>query len=238
MEYIINQKPKQKIIDQTRINEINEKIESNVILTPLERELFLQYYIELSRQKLADYLDIDITENPLINRCDLAQHIVGKLLENNNQIQVYPKESQNVFYPTCKGHSFLICIIQNVPYLVDITYRQFFLKQNCSKENYFIKNNKVLIAPDPGFFMINDEESFQIANALVADGYIELTDLVAKKYGDSFYFTKTGDYNYSDIPGHIYLKNMITENYDYAVNDQKFVEMYGNVMKNNDKKTR
>lgn len=229
MEYIIDAKPKLKKIEMQSFLQVKNKIEHNIQLLPSERELFLNYYIQKSRTILSEYLQVDITDDPLVNTCDLAQHIIGKQLESNKNILVFPKESQKVFYPTCIGHSFLICIIQGFPYLIDLTYRQFFLKENCSEENFIYLNNKTLKTPEPGFFMMKDDTSIKIAKKIIENGFIELNLLTAKKYGDSFYFTKTGDSNLFDIHGNIYLNSLMKENHYYAVDDEKFKEMYGKV---------
>jgi len=230
MEYIIESCPKVKKIELEAFSQISEKVNKNIYLTRKERNVFLDYYVSMARNILAQYLQVDITSDSLVNRCDLAQHIIGKLLEKNENILVFPKESQDVFYPTCKGHSFLVCILQNVPYLIDLTYRQFFLRENCLEEKFIKINDMVLKTPDPGFFVLRDNDSKEMAKKLISDGYVELNGEVAKKYGDSFYFTKTGDGHYVDISWKIYFDSLMKENYDYAVDDDRFFELYGKVM--------
>lgn len=230
MEFIIDTKPARKQIDEIKYQELNDKLISNENLTDEEKEVFLDYFVSSTRTILEEYLGIDITLDPLINRCDLAQHIIGKILETNGGVTVYPKESQKVFVPTCTGHSFLICIIQDIPYLIDLTYRQFFLKENCNKERLLIHDNMILRTPDPGFYMVADPYGKSYAEKIISDGYIKLSADVAKKYGDSFYFTKTGRGGYSDISGNIFLNSLLKENHEYAVSDERFNEMYGKVM--------
>ncbi len=230
MEYIIDAEPKYNNVDEEIFLKINYKIKSGILLTDLERKTFLDYYVFISRKILERYLDIDILKDPLVNRCDLAQNIMGKLLEQNENISVFPKETQNTFYPTCTGHSFLVCIIQDVPYLIDLTYRQFYLKENCTIKNFIIKENQVLKSPDPGFFMMNYLNGIDIAQDIIINGYIELNKDVAKKYGDSFYLTKTGYREISNISGNMYLDILLKENHKYAVDDEQFFQMYGKVM--------
>lgn len=230
MEYIINAKPKYKNVDKEKILEIKSKLKSEILLTDLERSVFLDFYVDVSRKALSEYLNVDILNDPLINRCDLAQNIIGKLLEQNEGVYVFPKETQDTFYPTCTGHSFLVCIIQKNAYLIDLTYRQFFVKENCSVNNFIVKDDQVLKAPDPGFFMMDYIGGEDIAQSIIADGYIELNADVAKKYGDSFYFTKTGYKEICEIPSNMYLKSLLKENHKYAVDDEQFYQMYGKVM--------
>lgn len=230
MEYIIDAKPEIKNIDMDVFLLIKNKIEKNVLLTSKEREIFLDYYISNSRDILSKYLNIDIMLDPLTNRCDLAQHIIGKMLTRNKNVVVFPKETQNIFYPTCKGHSFLVCLIQDIPYLIDLTYRQFFLKENCNESNYLILNNKIIKTPDPGFFIVKDSDASKVASKIISNGYVELNPSVAKIYGDAFYYTKTGDKETFNISAQIYFKNLVKENYDYAIDDSRFEEMYGKVI--------
>lgn len=58
-------------------------------------------------------------------------------------------------------------------FLIDTTYRQFFIKEKCSKIHYYLGD---MIAPTIGYF-IEDEE---FAKTLMEDGFIELTPLTAK----------------------------------------------------------
>lgn len=230
MEYIIDAEPKYKNVDEKKFLEIKNKIKCGIPLTELERRTFLDFYIDICRKTLGEYLHVDVLNDPLVNRCDLAQNIIGKLLEENEDISVFPKESQNTFYPTCTGHSFLVCIIQDVPYLIDLTYRQFFLKERCTTNNYIIKDDQVLIAPDPGFFMMNYCDGDQVAGDLIVDGYVKLDKDTAKKYGDSFYYTKTGHRDFFEMSGDMYLRILLKENHKYAVDDERFQEMYGKVI--------
>ena len=124
MEYIIDAVPIRKKINMDEINIIKEKIKNNVIINNNEISKLLDYYIEISLIIVEKYLNEDLTNNPLTNKCDLFQYIIGKLMEKDN-IVVYPKESQNIFYPSCTGHSFLIVNIQGKYFIVDPSFRQF-----------------------------------------------------------------------------------------------------------------
>lgn len=107
MEYIIDAVPIRKKINMDDVNFIKDKIKNNIIINDNEINILLDYYIELSLKIVEQDLNEDLTNNPLNNKCDLFQYIIGKLMEKDN-IVVFPKESQNVFYPSCTGHSFLI----------------------------------------------------------------------------------------------------------------------------------
>ena len=96
----------------------------------------------------------------------------------------------------------------------------------CDIKNFITINDTVVKAPAPGFFMTRSEEGKRIAKMLIQNGYIDLNDVVAKIYGDSFYYTKTGYIDYSDIPADIYLNMLLKENTKYADSDDTFNEMY------------
>lgn len=85
-------------------------------------------------------------------------------------------------------------------YLLDPTFRQFCLKENCKEEKY--RDEKRIasghVAPDPGYFLSEEylkgigkseqeiEDSKYVADVLINRGYMELTDKHAKIYGDIF----------------------------------------------------
>lgn len=225
MEYIIDAVPIRKKINISDINIIKEKINNNVIVNDNEITKLLDYYIESSLKIVEKDLNEDLTNNSLTNKCDLFQYIIGKLMEKDNII-VYPKESQNVFYPSCTGHSFLIVNIQRKFFIVDPSFRQFLTKESCDIKNFITINDTVVKAPAPGFFMTKSEEGKELARILIRNGYIELNESTAKIYGDSFYYTKTGYLDYSDIPADIYLNALLKENAKYADSDDIFNEMY------------
>lgn len=85
-------------------------------------------------------------------------------------------------------------------YLLDPTFRQFCLKENCDKTIYWNneKNSRGQVAPHPGYFLTEEylrereeneekiEVSDYVARILINRGYMELTEENAKIYGDAF----------------------------------------------------
>ena len=85
-------------------------------------------------------------------------------------------------------------------YLLDPTFRQFCLKENCNTNEYFNdeKLNKGYVAPHPGYFLSKEfleangegedkiKNSEYVATVLINKGYMELTEENAKTYGDAF----------------------------------------------------
>lgn len=85
-------------------------------------------------------------------------------------------------------------------YLLDPTFRQFCLKDNCNESVYWDeeKNMKEQVAPHPAYFLTEEylssqgesrqkiDQSNYIAQVLINRGYMELTEENAKIYGDAF----------------------------------------------------
>lgn len=97
-------------------------------------------------------------------------------------------------------------------YLLDPTFRQFCLKENCSEEIYWdsLKNSKGQVAPHPAYFLTEEyltkqgkskhkiDQSNYIAQVLINRGYMELSEENAKIYGDAF--AKAGiRYQFKDV---------------------------------------
>lgn len=206
MNYIIDFKPIViNDIDEEKISEIEYKITNNIFISKEEVKYLLDYVIYLTRYKINSNLD------NYENKCDLAQSMLYYYFKELN-CNIYPCMTQNVITNNIIGHSFLIINLlvnnQKVNYLVDPTYIQFFTKEKCSDNKYFINHNppyNILITPDPGYFI--KKEDIQLIKDLINKGYETLTEDIARIYGDSFYNTKTGesDKNFKSISGNIYI---------------------------------
>lgn len=70
---------------------------------------------------------------------------------------------------------------------MDSTYKQFFTVVRCNHGRYYAKeeNTGMIVAPDPGYFIKTKEEK-EICENLIHQGYLPLTEEVAKVYGSSF----------------------------------------------------
>lgn len=225
MEYILNTKPIIKEVDKLRFFAIKNKIKENANLSNEEIELFLDFYVASVRETLQKGLNIDIENDPLINRCDLAQKLIGTSLEKAG-VTVYPQETQETINKTVVGHSFLVAFFNDMKdaYLVDLTYRQLFIKENCDIDRLMVADDMIVRTPDPGFFVSQSEELIETASNILEKGYIKLDERAAKHYGDSFYFTKTGRDPYSNISGSAYLNAFLTYNKRYSLSDERFKE--------------
>ena len=205
MNYIMESTPKTVNIDPQIIEILEQKVLSKEPLTEEEINIFLDYICYETRCKFTN----DINNFSFQFKCDKAQAIITHYL-NSLKVEVHPCMTQNVITEDIEGHSFLIAIFNvngiNTPYLVDPTYRQFFIDD---KKDYILYNSKILRAPSPGYF-IKEEDQTQIQKLLI-NGYHLLDENIARIYGDSFYNTKTGyrRREFQSISGNIYINSFI-----------------------------
>lgn len=220
MNFIMNTTPVIKSVDKMKFFSARNKLRSKEQLSKDEIEVILDFYVGECRRALEKNLNIDISTDPLINKCDLAQKLVGMALEKVG-VLVYPQETHKTIHPYVPGHSFLVAIFnKDDSYLIDLTYRQFFLKDKCNVDRLMITDDCVVLAPDPGFFASSKTEMRQTASLILEKGYVPLTNEHAKHYADSFYFAKTGRDGYSNISGEIYKNSFLKENHIYSMNEQ------------------
>ena len=203
MKYIMKSTPKTVNIDSKVIEELERKVESNTPLSIEEINLFLDNICYLTRCKFTNDFDNFSFEY----KCDKAQAIITYYLTDLG-VETHPCMTQNVITNDIEGHSFIVARF-NVngtltPYLIDPTYRQFFIDEKCE---YLIHNGMILKTPSPGYF-IKDEDKSKIEKLLI-DGYHILDENMARIYGDSFYNTKTGytKKDFKSINGSIYLNS-------------------------------
>ncbi|MCX4254952.1 MAG: hypothetical protein OSJ63_06820 [Bacilli bacterium] len=147
------------------------------------------------------------------NECvDMSKKIASICLENG--IKCVIKRINPGFLETARLHDGInfhdICVvtIDNMEYLVDCTYRQFFMLKWNSLERIGIP---YLFGAKPGIFMTIFEERMALALNLLKRGWIPFTKNNIKNYFDGFalsfrnglYYDETGDYsfttNYNDI---------------------------------------
>ncbi len=176
-----------------KIKQIEDKCLNNSMLTEDEIKSLLGNLSYEVRKRIADYEGKDMDDYLYPYKCDLAQSMIYYYL-NDLGIKVNPVNTNEVFNGVT-GHSIVLASFDTLEgektYLVDPTYIQFFSKENCDASKFTIINNKVCIAPDPGFFVV-EENKENVVLPLLENGFIEFTDDVSLVYGDSFYRTRQG----------------------------------------------
>lgn len=211
MNYILDSNPNKLEINYDFISTIEKNLEENIPLTKEETNYFLDYLVYATRTKLTNDLDNYSFEW----KCDTAISIIGNYLNSLN-VQYNVCDSQKVITQGITGHTFMIVKLNTedgiINYLVDPTYRQFFIRDNCTKEKYVLINGMYIITPSPGYF-IKDEDK-NIIKTFLQKGYSVLDHNIARIYGDSFYNTKVGmnDTTFRSIPGSIYINSFLKGN--------------------------
>ena len=189
IDFDINEEP----LQTNNVSQIEELCKYNNVLNIEDIHTLLKYVSYSVRRKIADYEGKSMSEYSYSNKCDLSQSMIYYYLQNLG-IKVNPVNINEVIYGVC-GHSFVIAHFNTVDeekiFLLDPTYLQFFSKENCDSNKFIIINNSICVAPDPGFFVVADHNESVIL-PLLQNGYTELTEEVAKVYGDSFFQTKQG----------------------------------------------
>lgn len=193
--YIIDQNPTKEKVDFSYIKQIvsNIKSSSNKCISREDATELLKWSVQNTRENLSK-LGINIETHSLDGYCELSQLLSIYPFEQLG-LRVTKNTARYCFdYPY--NHAFgtvKIPIIENGKqiekyFLIDITYRQFFISEKCSKIHYYLND---MIAPSIGYF-VQDE---QFAKTLMRDGFIELTSATAKKYGEPFTKAGLGDTN-------------------------------------------
>ncbi len=193
MEKVIDFDLNEEVVDPDKILEIEELYQSGMPLSDEDVDVLLRHLSYVVRKRIADHEGKNMQEYSYSYKCDLAQSMITYYLRDLG-ITTVPVNTHEVMDGVC-GHSFVVANIQTIEgektYLVDPTYLQFFGKEGCDPKNFVVIQNKVCIAPDPGYFIVQNHQEDTVLPLLV-DGYSELSEDVAKAYGDSFFQTKQG----------------------------------------------
>lgn len=106
--------------------------------------------------------------------------------------------------PLCKGgckHCVVVLQLLGIPYLIDATYLQFFMRKRCMLEAL---GAVYMPLPNPGTYMVMDEGRRKTAEKVLNDGWMMMTNENVKNYLDGFtmyyrnglYYENTGDFSY------------------------------------------
>lgn len=192
--------------DIDAFRKIEYKISKNMPITNEELDYFLGYVVYITRSKIfsgSEYFE---------NKCDLAQSIICHYFNDIGVIN-HPNMTINSITDYIIGHSFVVAtfnILGNMTnYLIDPTYIQFFKKENCNINRYIGINGFFVRTPDPGYYIKEEDRSF--INEFNYYGFGELTDRLAKVYGDSFYNTMTmvDNMDFKEISGFVYINSFL-----------------------------
>lgn len=174
------------------VDNYNHAKDSDSVISIDDVNVILEYVVQNARKIMSNNLDINTSS--LLGECGHAQNYVVIPLSN---IGVQVSVNNSKYFPYCDSvHAFAVATFdviedgKNVKkrFLIDPTYRQFFSTLLACYGRYFLKshNPKQVIAPMAGYHIIREKNGFNIAQKILKDGYIELTDEVLLAYGHSF----------------------------------------------------
>jgi len=183
MNLIIDVKEKDfSNFDKNYISLIENKILFDEFLSFEETKYFLDYLIFEIKKRI---------NNNNIYDSKIVQAIISHYL-NDLKCPNFPNQTNEVITNNIIGHSFISLILkvenQLKAFLIDPLYINFFTKERCNSDFYYIYKNLILRTPDPGFFIKKDD--LNIVKPFLANGYGELNENFARIYGDSFLNTK------------------------------------------------
>ena len=147
-------------------------------------------------------------EDPLIDKCTYSSNLVFRSFSdlglNVRRVIIYPgfTKEHDLLHFGSGYHAFNIVTINDKKYIIDLTYRQFFLKDRSSLERIGVFS---LFNTTPGKFMTLNDSRKRTALELLKNGYIEMTDENIKNYFDGFalsyrnatYYDETLDFSFT-----------------------------------------
>lgn len=146
----------------------------------------------------------DIKKSGLINKCDYVTKLLCLELDKY-KIDYSICETHKLISNDVTGHMFLVVYIEDKSYIVDLTYLQFFSYDRCNRNMYKEKDGITYMAPDPGYYYVENKDKVDIARSMLENGYIELNGDNLKTYLDSFFETRRGRRIDYDISASIYM---------------------------------
>lgn len=231
--YSINQSPEIFDLDDNYVSKCKENLQQILLdnesgyefgISEEEAITLLKWAVNNSRKNIAS-LGVNMKKNSLNGFCELSQMLTIKPFEEINVKVTKNTANKSFDYPF--NHSFGTVTIPinidnkiiNKSYLIDATYRQFFSTVRCNEGRYYTKeeNYNIDTAPDPGYF-VSDKE---FAKELMKNGFIELNNDSAKKYGQPFYLSSLKLNEDSNDKMKNYYSSIMDNSLNYALNDNE-----------------
>lgn len=260
--FILETKPKIKKyseIELMRISSIEERLKKAIEcnksgqsnqsgIQEREANILLEWIVQNAREGLLKTKDEDILDASLVGFCGLGQGITATTLKNMG-LSPYIVNSESIFSKSEK-HGFVVVKIpiqkeegfQNKLYLIDTTFRQFFLRdEETNLREEYIKDKRFgnRVASRPGYWMLQMKNGELLAKEILENGFVELTEENAKMYGDSFKLSEKVRKKptrvpkkqelYTGIEGEEYIRSIMDEQMqseiDYSEDDFKKWDM-------------
>lgn len=214
-------------IEEKLVDAINSP---NKGITKDEVEKLLARVVQNTREHFIDHNNKPLKDASLLGFCGFGQGITAVTLQN---MGLTPKilNINPTFSNEAGRHDFLAVEfpirqengeVKGMPYLVDTTYRQFFLRNEITTTcGQYIKDKRFgnRVAPLAGYWVLQMPRGQEFAEAILSKGFMELTEENAKMYGDSFVLEETKRKDYTKVPtkkelitgvsGKTYIHNML-----------------------------
>ena len=176
-----------------------------------EHSEIIKRIIKYSRLRLISDLSISLNEftvkSSLVDCCSKASDIVDEVSllmgAKSKSVIIYPGFKKDSDIPSeLNFHYFNIVVINGKKYIVDCSYRQFFLLASNCLDRLGIMHFTGISA---GKAMLMDEKRKEVAMKILSDGYIEATEENIKAYLDGFaisfrnalFYEETNDFSYT-----------------------------------------
>lgn len=223
-EYIFEAIPTQEEIDINEIKPIEKSLRAGKGIFQQQAFQFLDWLTYNARVAVTSNMPGTFKASPFIGACAPTQSINTIILQKMGlEVNSFNMEDcvgdlpmskedrrriQNGWRSTKIAHSVVLVKLpiyeegklQIKRYLLDPSFRQFCIKNNCHESLYWNKKRLQCgyVAPHPGYFLSAPylkeqgksqkeiEQAKIIAESLISAGYIELTEENAKIYGDAF----------------------------------------------------
>ena len=193
---------------------INQNKDEQSIVAGIEEkeaEMLLQWVVQNAREGLVHGRDVsEIKKEDLCMACGLGQGITGFTLLNmgltpnvSNAGSTFDEGGRHAFLTVEIPIKRTYGEVENKLYLVDTTYRQFFVRDEYTiMGKGFIKDKRFgnKVAPLEGYWAMKLPNGMKFSKRLLEEGYIELTEQNAKVYGDSFTLAGKTREDYSKVP--------------------------------------
>lgn len=210
--YLIEQKPDMYHIDIYSVKQSIENLKnSNNGISLEDANNIIKWSVYNTRKNLIN-LGVDVDIHSLDGYCELAQLISLYPLEQLGLTVTKNTVSDSFDYPYNHAFGtvkFLINEDDNPVekyFLIDTTYRQFFIKEKCNKIQFYLDE---MIGPDVGYYV--EDKAF--AQELMKSGFIELNEDTAKKYGEPFTKVFNTDNNIN------YFESIVNSKNDYVLSE-------------------
>lgn len=198
ISYIVDSEPILFDVDEEKTTEavehLKEALNNGGGITEEEARLLLDWSIQKTRKILSEKSEVGIDKDSLNGLCGYCQMLtltpfqdIGVKTTVNNAYKfgqhVHSHAFGTVTLPIEENGT-----VTDKDYLLDASYRQFFTTLRCNEGRYYDLNYKS--SPDCGYYLINYLNGKDVANEILKNGYIELTDDALKKYATAFVATK------------------------------------------------